>query len=176
MQVRLLLPQRKKATADTVTLSLFNVIHHKGMKLNFIARSVTAGAGSPALTLRLAGNCSFNKLAQAQLEMEAGEAATLAFDEDSKKWVLVYFPDGNAQHCQLRGSKHGICFSHAAACHQLFKSLPKELAGSQSVRVTLDAQKAIADDSAPGALLFLLDASEMVRCDKPAAKKGGARG
>ena len=108
--------------------------------------------------------------------MEAGEAATLAFDEDAKKWVLVYYPDGNAEHCQLRGSKHGICFSHAEACRRLFKSLPKELAAAQAVRLPLDAQKALADDSAPGALLFVLDASEMVRCDKPVAKKGGARG
>jgi hypothetical protein len=108
--------------------------------------------------------------------MEVGEAATLAFDEESKTWVLVYFPNGSDDHCQLRGSKHGICFSHATACQKLFKSLPKELGVAKSVRVTLDAQKAIADDSVPGALLFLLDVAQMVRCDKPATKKGGARG
>jgi hypothetical protein len=146
------------------------------MKLNFIARSLRARTGEPALTLRLAGNCSFNKSAQNELEMEVGEAATLAFDEDSKKWVLVYFPDGDAEHCQLRGSKHGICFSHSEACRQLFKALPKEFAGAQSVRVALDAQKALADDSVPGALVFALEAGDMIRCDKPAAKKGGARG
>lgn len=108
--------------------------------------------------------------------MEAGEAATLAFDQDSKKWVLVYFPDGNEEHCLLRGGKHGICFSHAEACRQLFKSLPASLSVATAVRVSLDAKATQVDDSAPGALLFVLEAGQMEACGKPAAKKGGRRG
>jgi hypothetical protein len=146
------------------------------MKLSFITRSSNARTGIPSLTLRVGGICSFNKPAQDELSMEAGEAATLAFDLDSNKWVLVYFPDGHAEHCQLRGSKHGICFSHAEACRQLFKSLPTGLANVQAVRIALDAKATQVDDSAPGALLFVLDAGQMEACGKVVAKKGGRRG
>ena len=108
--------------------------------------------------------------------MEPGEAATLALDQDSKKWVLVYFPNGNDAHCQLRGGKHGICFSHAEACRQLFKSLPAGLANASAVRLPLDAKQTLVDDSAPGALLFVLEAGQMESCGKPVVKKGGRRG
>lgn len=147
------------------------------MKLKFFPRVAEARTDEPSLTIRRMGRCQFNRPASDLLGLEAGEAATLALDEDSQQWLLLYFPDGAAQHCTVRFNKGSFGFQHRGATKAFFAKLPKELADAEAVRVPLLKVLPVAD--MPEAKFYQLETGLFVRNDRTVVapnRKGGKRG
>lgn len=132
----------------------------------------------PALSIRPMGQVTLNNAAVKLIEAEAGETATLGYDEESKRWILVHWPNGKAGQPELRAtganSKGSLRFQAKSPTSNFFAQLPVAARGRTSVSCALE-EEALQEDSLAGASCYLLTLPEELT-KKAGTQKGGNRG
>jgi hypothetical protein len=146
------------------------------MKITFFeSRKPGRTDGAPAISVRPKGQVTLNKSAVTLLEAEAGEAATLGYDETSKRWLLAHWPNGKSGQPQLRAasanSKGSLRFQASAPTSEFYSLLPAAARGRSSVLCTLEAEP-LQDEQHPNTSFWVLVLPKEVAGNG----KGGNRG
>jgi len=133
----------------------------------------------PSISIRPKGQVTLNKAAVKLLEAEAGDAATLSYDATSKRWLLAYWPDGNASQPQMRAasanSKESLRFQAAAPTVAFFGALPVAERGRSSVACVVEAEP-LKDQKYAGIAFYVLTLPAELVASPAAGQKGGNRG
>lgn len=132
----------------------------------------------PSLSVRPQGQVTLNKAAVKLIEAEAGEAATLGYDEEGKRWLLVHWPNGKAGQPELRAtaanSKGSLRFQAKAPTSNLYQHLPVAERGRTSLLCSVEAG-ALQDEAFDGAVFYVLTLPNGLGVEIT-GNKGGNRG